>query len=85
MGTVRVGLLMACSMLSACSWLGRGTSCREPAIPANPVNQPALKAPPGLDEPDTRNAVRVPDLNEPERPRGANDPCLSAPPSYGSS
>ena len=39
---------------------------------------------PGLDAPDTRNAIKVPPLNEPERPRVPGDPCLSQPPSFKS-
>jgi hypothetical protein len=38
--------------------------------------------PPGLDAPDTRNALPIPPLSEPERPRKAEDPCLDAPPKY---
>lgn len=72
------------TLLSSCSWIHRtGTSCREPVIPANPEESPPLKVAPGQDLPDTRNAVTVPALNEPEKPRGKDDPCLSRPPSYG--
>jgi hypothetical protein len=45
---------------------------------------PPLKAPAGLETPDTRNALRVPVLNTPERPRGRNEPCLDAPPPFES-
>ena len=41
-----------------------------------------LKAPPGLQDPDTRNALRVPPLDTPERIRGKNEPCLDAPPPF---
>ena len=44
---------------------------------------PPLQAPPGLDIPDTRNALKVPPLNTPERVRGKNEPCLAAPPPFG--
>ena len=37
---------------------------------------PPLQAPPGLDAPNTRNALKVPPLNTPERERGKNEPCL---------
>lgn len=43
---------------------------------------PPLKAPEGLDAPDTRNALRVPPLNTPERVRGRDEPCLDAPPPF---
>jgi len=80
----RLGLMAALALLSGCSSLGGG-SCREPAIPANPPDLPALQAAEGLDPPDTRNAVKVPELNEPQRTRSRDEPCLSSPPSYGSS
>jgi hypothetical protein len=71
------------TLLSSCSWFHRGsTSCREPVVPASPADAAALKVAPGQDLPDTRNAVKVPALNEPEKPRSKNDPCLSRPPSY---
>ena len=43
---------------------------------------PPLKAPDGLETPDTRNALKVPPLNTPERPRGRPEPCLNAPPPF---
>jgi len=43
---------------------------------------PPIQAPPGLEAPDTRNALKVPPLNAPERVRGKNEPCLSAPPPF---
>jgi hypothetical protein len=76
--------LMVGAALTSCSWMGRGGACREPAVPTDSVNLPPLRPAPGLDAPDTRNAIRVPELTEPERPRGSTDSCLSRPPSYGS-
>jgi uncharacterized lipoprotein len=43
---------------------------------------PPLKAPPGLDPPDTRNALKVPPIQAPERVRGKNEPCLDTPPPF---
>jgi hypothetical protein len=43
---------------------------------------PPLKAPDGLDTPDTRNALKVPVLNTPERVRGRDEPCLDVPPAF---
>jgi uncharacterized lipoprotein len=45
---------------------------------------PPLQAPPGLDPPNTRNALKVPPLNTPERKRGKNEPCLDIPPPFAS-
>jgi uncharacterized lipoprotein len=43
---------------------------------------PPLKAPDGLETPDTRNALKVPPLNTPERTRARDEPCLDAPPPF---
>ena len=43
---------------------------------------PPLKAPDGLENPDTRNVLKVPALNTPERVRGRDEPCLDAPPPF---
>lgn len=43
---------------------------------------PPLKAPDGLENPDTRNALKVPSLNAPERTRGRDEPCLDTPPAF---
>jgi uncharacterized lipoprotein len=68
---------------ASCSWFRHGSpKCHEPAMQGNLANGPPLQMPPGLDAPDTRGAVRIPQLTEPERPRSPNDPCLSAPPDY---
>lgn len=85
MSVTRMVLIVALSLLSACSIFRRDTSCREPVVASDPVNLSPLKPAAGLDAPDTRNAVRIPDLNEPERARNSKDSCLSSPPSYGSS
>ena len=47
-----------------------------------PRNCRRCKAPPGLDPPDTRNALKVPPLDTPERIRGKNEPCLDIPPPF---
>jgi hypothetical protein len=83
---VLVTLLVVAAAVSSCSRFGlrNQTACSEPQLPANLSNNPPLKVEPGMDLPDTRNAVRVPVLTEPEKPRGKADPCLSRPPTYGS-
>jgi uncharacterized lipoprotein len=43
---------------------------------------PPLQAPPGLETPNTRNALKVPPLNTPERPRSKNEACLDIPPPF---
>ena len=77
------GLLLT---MAGCSWMhhGRTARCREPAIGGETVNLPPLQVPPGLDAPDTRNAIKIPPLTEPARRRTSRDPCLSLPPSFKS-
>jgi hypothetical protein len=43
---------------------------------------PPLKAPDGLETPNTRNSLKVPPLNTPERVRGRDEPCLDTPPPF---
>ncbi len=43
---------------------------------------PPLKSPDGLDPPDTRNALKIPPLDVPERLRGREEPCLDVPPPF---
>jgi uncharacterized lipoprotein len=57
--------------------------CKGPEGYANAASLPALKIPAGLESPDTRGALRVPDLNTPEPPpRKQSQGCLDEPPSY---
>ena len=49
---------------------------------AGAEEMPPLKAPPELDTPNTRNALKVPPLNTVERKRGKNEPCLDIPPPF---
>lgn len=67
--------------LSGCGRIFKAT-CVQPSDFAGEVDRPPLKVPAGLDAPDTRRALQIPPLNEPERPRTAADPCLDAPPRY---
>lgn len=84
-------LCLTAAGLQGCAWMpwvhttAKAEKCREPALP-NRVSSsiPLLQAPEGLDPPDTRNAVKIPDLTTPDTPRSPHDPCLSSPPSYQS-
>jgi hypothetical protein len=69
------GMLLA----GACKQL-TGGSCNKPQAYAAAEEVPPLRIPVGLDGPDTRAALKVPPLDEPEAPRSASDPCLDAPP-----
>jgi uncharacterized lipoprotein len=79
-GTLLIAVL-ATGLASGCK--SRMESCHQSNKDyAGAKELPPLKAPPGLDTPNTRNALKVPPLNTPERIRGKNEPCLDAPPPY---
>ena len=57
--------------------------CKEPEGYAKAVEGTNLKIPAGLESPDTRGALRIPDLNTPPPPtRTQAQGCLDQPPSY---
>lgn len=57
--------------------------CRGPEGYAEATSVPPLKIPPGLDAPDTSNALRIPELDTPAPPpRTKAQGCLDEPPSY---
>jgi hypothetical protein len=43
---------------------------------------PPLRVPPGMVEPKQKDALVVPELNEPARPRPEGSACIDEPPSY---
>ena len=70
-----------CVFAAGCrSWLG---SCHDPAAYQSAQTGAPLKIPPGLQSPDTTQALKIPQLNEPAPPpRSAKDSCLDAPPPF---
>jgi uncharacterized lipoprotein len=80
---ILVASLAAVASLSGCG--KRIQSCKQDNKDyAGAREMPPLKAPAGLEAPDTRNSLKVPALNTPERPRGRDEPCLDAPPPFNS-
>jgi hypothetical protein len=85
---LKLGLVLAVSLaMAGCHPIralkARAYSChkKQPYMAATSVAP--LKIPPGLDQPDTTNALHVPDLKEPAPPpRGGHDPCLDEPPPF---
>jgi hypothetical protein len=68
-------------LLPACkSW--RIEDCKKPQLYEQSQSVPALGIPVGLDPPNTRAALQIPALREPEKPRTAKDACLESPPKY---
>lgn len=58
-------------------------ACNETRTYANERSVPLLKVPSGVDTPDTANALRLPQLNEPAPPpRARSARCLDEPPSF---
>jgi uncharacterized lipoprotein len=74
--------LMAATALSGC-FKSKMSSCNQTNKDyAGAQEMPPLQSPPGLDAPNTRNALKVPPLNTPERVRGKDEPCLDIPPPF---
>ena len=60
-----------------------GAVCEKPGIYTLAQSAPPLKIPVGLQTPDTRQALRIPELNAPEPPpRRKGEACLDEPPKY---
>ena len=76
--------LVATTGLSGC-FKSKMVSCNQTNKDyAGAQEVPPLQAPAGLDAPNTRNALKVPPLNTPERLRGKDEPCLDIPPPFSS-
>jgi len=76
-------LAPALLLLGGCHVLRGVGSCHKPKGYEKATSVVPLKIPPGLDAPDTTNALRLPVLNEPPPPRrSGKDPCLDEPPSF---
>ena len=81
----RVFVVLGLAALSGCFFHrhGKNNTCNDPQPYANARSIAPLKTPIGLSAPDTRSALRIPDLNEPvPPPRTRADPCLDTPPSF---
>lgn len=75
-----IGALLAAALLAACNTFG--AACTKPREYTNSESIPPLQVPAGLEAPDTRAALRIPELETPERPRAASEPCLDEPPLF---
>jgi uncharacterized lipoprotein len=83
----RLVVVLVLVSLSGCGLFHRrgheSNTCNDPQHYANAQSIPPLKTPVGLSAPDTRAALKIPDLNEPPPPpRTRKDPCLDTPPPY---
>jgi hypothetical protein len=75
---IGVALALLAGSMAGC----KSVSCSAPSGYGNDQTLPPLEIPGGLEPPDTRNALKIPELKEPERPRTEADGCLEEPPSY---
>jgi hypothetical protein len=89
------GALLVCAvtlpLLSGCTVYNRVfhhnggkvfVGCTEHPFAGNTDSRPPLRVPEGLSTPDTRSAVKIPELNTPERQRTKIEPCLAQPPNF---
>jgi len=71
------------ALVAAAGCHSGGAVCEKPGIYTLAQSAPPLKIPVGLQSPNTREALRIPELNEPEPPpRRKGDACLDEPPKY---
>ncbi len=75
---VLASLVSSMAIASGCSSLV--ASCKKAPAYADEKDLPPLRIPVGMDAPDTREALVIPALEEPEVPRGPDEGCLEAPP-----
>lgn len=62
---------------------GKNYTCNDPQLYAKAQSIAPLKTPIGLNAPDTKGALHIPDLNQPPPPaRTRSDPCLDSPPAF---
>jgi hypothetical protein len=83
LAAVCAALLCGCATIHRWTHREPAPGCHEPAFNGNADTHAGLKVPEGLSAPDTTGAIKVPQLNDPEAPRGKNAPCLDMPPDYG--
>jgi uncharacterized lipoprotein len=79
--------VLATLLTAGCNPFRRHSSaqevCKEPEGYAQAKEAKQLTIPAGLETPDTRSALRIPDLSTPEPPaRTRGQGCLDEPPTY---
>jgi len=83
-------IAVALALLSGCAWMpfrhgskeGKANDCNKPQLYEQAASRPPLAIPVGLDALNTRGALRIPELREPEAPRKLSDACLDEPPKF---
>jgi uncharacterized lipoprotein len=81
MPVILLASVLALAVLPGCKT--RGQTCKQDNKDYVGARElPPLKAPPDLEAPDTRNSLKIPPLNTPERVREKSEPCLDVPPPF---
>jgi len=76
-------LIVAATLLSGCHLFSKLTPDCHSAQEYQRAGQVApLKVPPGLDSPNTKDALLIPTVDLAPPPRGPKDACLDLPPKY---
>jgi uncharacterized lipoprotein len=79
---LRLAWIAAFLPLAGCGWLPDAYSGCNDAQPYQSARQAEpIRVPAGADEPDTTNALRIPEVSAPELPPDPNR-CLEHPPPY---
>lgn len=73
--------MLALLALPGCKRFTR-SDCSKPQVYEQAQNLNPLRIPAGLDPLNTRGALKIPELREPEAPRNVGDACLEEPPKY---
>lgn len=78
---MRLLVLPALVMLTGCGLISpEYDRCDKPPPYAGSQEAPPLVTPEGVDAPDTRNALKIPEPSAPEKPRDGR--CVDIPPSF---
>jgi len=84
-GLIRLGCIAIVLPLAGCSVLPDAyTGCNDPKPYEAAVQKEPLRVPAGADLPDTRNALKIPEIKGPELPPDPGS-CLDHPPSIATS
>jgi uncharacterized lipoprotein len=83
LAAVCAALLCGCATIHRWTHRQPAPGCHEAPFNGNADARAPLKVPEGLSAPDTTGAIKIPAVNDPDAPRGKNDPCLDMPPNYG--
>jgi uncharacterized lipoprotein len=79
---MHTALLASALALAGCGWLPDAYTGCDKAQPYEAAkDEPALRVPAGADLPDTRGALKIPEVKTPQLPRDPGT-CLEHPPPY---